>query len=106
MKLAHYEADTCGVKTDRSRVEEQLHLYYVMPALTAVFVALRFASRIVVDVGVKADDYMMLAAEVAFLADVATGLVMIFNKFGEHTYFLSTKELSTSLEVSLEIQDH
>lgn len=88
------------MKVDRTRVDEQLHIFYVMPALTAMFVALRFLSRWLCDVGIMADDYCMLMAEIAYLVDVSTGLLIATNGFGEHTYSLTIKEVTNALKVS------
>lgn len=52
------------------------------------------------DVGLGADDWMMLAALVAYLTDVGTGFSIASYGFGEHTFWLSTYQVSKALMVS------
>ena len=49
--------------------------------------------------GVGVDDWMMLAALCAYLVDVGTGLGLVVNRFGEHTFWLTTLEVTNSLRV-------
>lgn len=100
-RLQKYTADTCGVPTDRTRVDQQFRLLIVLPILAFVFVSIRILTRVLLEVGVKADDYMMIAALIAYFADVGTGLVICMNDFGEHTYSLSVVQISESLKVSI-----
>ncbi|RDW60307.1 hypothetical protein BP5796_11913 [Coleophoma crateriformis] len=98
-RLEKYQADTCGVPTDRTRVEEQFHLLFVMPVIAFLFVAARVLSRSLLDLGIAADDYMMIAALISYFADVGTGLVICVNGFGEHTYSLTIAQISESLKL-------
>ncbi|RDW84256.1 hypothetical protein BP6252_01846 [Coleophoma cylindrospora] len=97
-RLEKYKADTCGVPTDRTRVEEQFHLLFVMPVIAFLFVVARILSRTLLDLGIEADDYMMIAALISYFADVGTGLVICANGFGEHTYSLTIAQISESLK--------
>lgn len=46
------------------------------------------------------DDWMMVAAWVFYMVDVGVGQGMMLNKFGLHTYQLTTKEMENNLMVS------
>ncbi|KAH6724285.1 hypothetical protein BKA61DRAFT_664988 [Leptodontidium sp. MPI-SDFR-AT-0119] len=68
---------------------------YVVPVLTAIFVGGRIVARIKLDVGLGSDDWMILAAAVAYLVDVGTSLGLVLNGFGQHTYWLSARQVIT-----------
>ncbi|KAH8667988.1 hypothetical protein BGZ60DRAFT_41417 [Tricladium varicosporioides] len=97
-RFAKYAKDSCGVVSDKSKVNEQLQLYYVLPALATCFVAARVFARWKLEVGLGPDDWVMLAALAAYLTDVAAGLGIALNGFGQHTYYLTTKQVSHALE--------
>lgn len=99
LELELYEADLCGIKSDKSMLEEQLHLYYVFPALATIFVILRLLSRWLLNLGVREDDYMMIAALVAYLGGVAMGLEMASQGFGQHTWYLTSDQIDTAMKV-------
>jgi hypothetical protein len=86
LRLQRYSAETCGVPKDKSRVQEQLNVYYVLPAMATCFVAARVFIRTKLEVGLGADDWMMIAALAAYLTDVGTGLGIALYGFGQHTF--------------------
>jgi hypothetical protein len=74
-------------------------MYYILPALVFVFVGMRVLSRLQLEIGLGADDWMIVAAMVAYFIDVGTGLGIVVNGFGQHTYWLSAWHVSKALEV-------
>jgi hypothetical protein len=74
-------------------------MYYILPALVFVFVAMRVLSRLQLEIGLGADDWMIVAAMVAYFIDVGTGLGIVVNGFGQHTFWLSAWHVSKALEV-------
>jgi hypothetical protein len=98
LQLQRYAAESCGVQNDMSRVY-QGRAYYTVPALATCFVAARFFVRIKLDVGLGADDWLMLAALSSYLCLTGTGVGMAVQGFGQHTYWLSTYQISTALMV-------
>lgn len=99
LQLERYSAETCGVKNDKSRYYEQIHLYCVLAPLATLFVAARIFTRTKLDIGLGPDDWMMVAALAAYLTDVGTGSMIAAQGFGEHTFWLSTSEVSSALKV-------
>lgn len=81
-------------------MDQQLHVTYSIPALTVFFLLLRIFSRLLMKVGLGPDDFLMIAAEITFLVDVSTGVVITLNGFGEHTYSLTIDQITTSLKVT------
>jgi hypothetical protein len=51
------------------------------------------------EVGLGADDWMMIAALFALLIAVETSLGLVHNGFGQHTFWLSTHQVITALKV-------
>ncbi|RDW89702.1 hypothetical protein BP6252_01734 [Coleophoma cylindrospora] len=98
LELELYQANICDVKSDMSMVQEQMRLYYIFPALTTIFVLLRLLSRRLLNLGVREDDYMMIAALIAYYADCSSGLAMVMQGFGQHTWYLSTDQINESLK--------
>ena len=80
-------------------MQEQLNVYYVLPALATCFVLSRMYIRTKLDVGLGADDWMMLAALAGYLTDVGTGVSIAAYGFGEHTFWLTTDDVSKALMV-------
>ena len=91
--------DSCGVINDKSRQQQQLHMYYVVPALVFIFIALRAFSRIKLEIGLGPDDWMIIAVGCTYKVDVGTGLGIVLNGSGQHTYYLSTHQVSEALKV-------
>ncbi|CZR70202.1 uncharacterized protein PAC_20103 [Phialocephala subalpina] len=98
LQLERYSAETCGVENDKSRYYEQIHLYCVLAPLATLFVAARIFTRTKLDIGLGPDDWMMAAALAAYLTDVGTGSMIAAQGFGEHTFWLSTSEVSSALK--------
>ncbi|KAK2629220.1 hypothetical protein QTJ16_000040 [Diplocarpon rosae] len=96
-QLQRYAAVTCGVKNDKSRRDDVLTLDYVLPSLMIVFLLGRIASRRLLNVGMGADDWTILAAGIAYCVDVGTSFGLVLNDFGVHEYWLSTKQAITGL---------
>lgn len=71
LQLQKYSAISCGVKSDKTRLNNVVNMDYVVPVLTAIFVGGRIVARIKLDVGLGSDDWMILAAAVAYLVDGA-----------------------------------
>jgi len=80
-------------------------MYYVLPPLVFVFVAMRVFSRVKLEIGLGADDWMIVAATLAYFIDVGTGLGIVINGFGMHTYWLDPWHVSKSLQVCLKSND-
>ncbi|KAL2075495.1 hypothetical protein VTL71DRAFT_438 [Oculimacula yallundae] len=93
LQLQKFSAISCGVKNDRSRLNDVLNMDYVVPPLTALFVAGRIAARFRLHVGLGADDWTVLAASAAYFAAVGTSLGLVLNDFGLHTYHLSVEQV-------------
>ena len=51
------------------------------------------------DVGLGADDWMMLAALASYLTDVGTGISIAMYGFGQHTFWLTSHQVSKALMV-------
>lgn len=98
LKLQKYKADTCGVVNDKSRLNSQQHCYYVLPALATLFLLARIYCRVVMEIA-GWDDWMMVAAYVSYMIDVGFGQGMMVNRFGLHTYQLTTEEMENNLKV-------
>lgn len=90
---------TGGEVNNKSRQQEQLTVFYVLPALTTILLASRLFSRMRLDAGIGADDWTMVAAHIAYLFDVGAGLGIALNGFGQHTYFLTTRQVVRALKV-------
>jgi hypothetical protein len=78
---------------------QQLRVFYVLPALTTTFVTARIFASLKLDIGLGADDWVMVGALGAYLADVGTGYGMIVQGFGQHTYYLTTYQITKALQV-------
>lgn len=92
---------TCagGIPSDKSRQDQQVLTYEIMPPLTVFFVGIRFFTRWLFWGGIGADDWMILAAELCYLLEVAFALGMAIFGFGEHTWFLTTDEIINAQRV-------
>jgi hypothetical protein len=99
LQLQRYSAETCGVKNDRSKINEVLLMDYVVPALTTVFLVGRISARRVLHVGLGYDDWVIISAYFAYIIAVATSLGLVLNKFGEHVFWLTTEQVIRSLKV-------
>lgn len=69
LQLQKYSAISCGVENDKARLNAVLMMDYIVPFLTALFLAGRIAARIRLDVGLGADDWTILAAAAAYFID-------------------------------------
>ncbi|KAH7419389.1 hypothetical protein BKA64DRAFT_15732 [Cadophora sp. MPI-SDFR-AT-0126] len=94
LQLQRYSAVSCGVESDKTRLQDVLRMDYIVPFLTACFIGGRIVARVLLDVGLGADDWMILAAAVAYFVDVGTSLGLVLNGFGQHTYWLSTEQVT------------
>lgn len=94
-----YAAESCGEAHDLSKIHEVLIMDYILPFLTTLFVVGRIYARIKLDVGLGADDWVLISAYIFYMITVATSLGLVLNHFGEHTYWLSTTQVITSLKV-------
>lgn len=101
LQLERYAAESCGIPNDKSRQNLQFRMAYVLPALTSCFVAARLFVRTKLEIGLGADDWVMLAALCGYLAAASIGLGVILQGFGQHTFWLSTHEVSRALMVSI-----
>lgn len=72
----------------------------MLAPLASLFVIARTFTRMRLDVGLGPDDWMMIAALVAYLTDVGTGATIAAQGFGEHTFWLSIGEVSSALKLS------
>ncbi|PVH89541.1 hypothetical protein DL98DRAFT_600852 [Cadophora sp. DSE1049] len=95
LQLQRYSAISCGVENDKTRLKDVLKINYIVPFLTACFIGGRIVARVLLDVGLGADDWMILAAAAAYFVDVGTSLGLVLNGFGQHTYRLSTEQVIT-----------
>jgi hypothetical protein len=101
LQLERYSAESCGVANDKTRYYEQINLYAVVVPLSLLFVGARIFTRYRVDIGLGPDDWMIIAAEAAYLIDAGTGLTIAVQGFGQHTFWLTIHEVSTALKVSV-----
>jgi hypothetical protein len=100
LQLERYSAQDCGVPDDRTRLDEEWHGVYCVPALATVFVAGRLYARSRFETGLGADDWMIVAALASYLTDICLGLQLLFSGFGRHTYWLTEDQIITALKVS------
>jgi hypothetical protein len=98
--LQKFAAVTCETPNDKSHQNELLHADYVLTPLVILLVASRLFSRIKLDVGLGADDWMMVAALCAHLVDLGTGITVVHAGFGQHTFWLTPHQITRALEVS------
>lgn len=70
-----------------------------MVALSLLFVGLRIFTRIRFDIGLGSDDWMLLAAEGAYLTTTGTVCTMLKQGFGQHTFWLSVAKVTKALKV-------
>lgn len=98
-QLKRYQAESCGVANEQSRLNEQYTVYKSVPALVTLFFFARIYTRITLEkLGI--DDWVMVAAFIFYWIDMGCGLAMVSNNFGQHTYWLSTKQVESGLMVS------
>lgn len=97
--LQKFAAVTCLVPNDKHHQNELLHADYVLTPLVILLVAARLYSRLKLEVGLGADDYMMVAALLAHLVDLGTGITVVHAGFGQHTFWLTPQQISRALEV-------
>jgi hypothetical protein len=69
--------------------------------LAVLFVAARVFSRLRLEAGLWLDDYLMIGALLTYLADGSTGLSIVKEGFGQHTWYLTEEQFTRALEVSL-----
>lgn len=117
-RLAKYQADSCGVKNNKTKQIRQIYGLCIEFVLTLGFVTARLYSRISLAVGIGPDDWLILASLAAYTADFGTGktaskflyvckvltvagMCIPLNGFGQHTWYLETKQVERSLMVSL-----
>lgn len=72
--MQKYRADLCNIPRDRSRVRSQILSQALTTVFDVIFAAARIASRLHGNMGLGADDWMMLVAQVAFFGDLAAGM--------------------------------
>jgi len=99
LKFERYAAESCGVANDKTKLHEVLLVDYTVPFITTLFVAGRAFARIKFDVGFGWDDWVMISAYASYMIAVGSSLGLALNKFGEHTFWLSTTQVITGLEV-------
>ncbi|CAL3966642.1 hypothetical protein PZA11_003225 [Diplocarpon coronariae] len=97
-QLERHVAVTCGARSDRSRRDNVHTLDYVLPSLMTVFLVGRLVSRRLLNVGMGADDWTILAAAIAYYIEVGTSFGLVLNDFGLHIYWLSTTQVITGLK--------
>lgn len=100
LQLEKYAAVTCQTPNDKSHQRLTLNADYVLTPLVVLLVAARLYARIKLDVGLGADDWMMVAALVTHGVDLGTGISIIVAGFGQHTYWLEPSQISRALMVS------
>ncbi|KUJ13141.1 uncharacterized protein LY89DRAFT_591259, partial [Mollisia scopiformis] len=98
LQLERYSAESCGIANDKTRYYQQIRLYAVVAPLTTILVAARIFARCRIDIGLGPDDWMIVAAQAAYLTDVGTGLTIAVQGFGEHTFWLTIAEVSKALK--------
>lgn len=54
--------------------------------------------RFLLRIALGADDWVMVASFIAYLAEVGTSLGMILNGFGEHIFWLSNRQIIAALK--------
>lgn len=69
LELQKYSALSCGVESDKTRLKDVLKMDYIVPFLTACFIGGRVVARVLLDVGLGADDWMILASAAAYFVD-------------------------------------
>jgi hypothetical protein len=99
LQLERYLAESCGAQNDKTRQYAQLHAICTVPVFATLFVAVRIFVRIKLDIGLGADDLMMLAALCAYLTCIGTALGIALQGFGQHSFWLSTHEITRALMV-------
>ncbi|TVY84858.1 hypothetical protein LSUE1_G001302 [Lachnellula suecica] len=98
LRMEGYSKKSCGF-SDNHRADAQMQLFYVIPFLVFVFVALRIFGRVKQHTGRLADhDWMIIAAFVSFLCLTWSGVEISLNGFGKHTYFLNAIQVSEGLK--------
>ncbi|KAG9231786.1 hypothetical protein BJ875DRAFT_105796 [Amylocarpus encephaloides] len=98
IRLERYQKDSCGVKNDKSRQEFYTHEVYILVSLASLVVAIRCYSRIKLDIGMGADDWAMVAALSTYIIESGTSIGITNNKFGQHLYYLTTREVMIALK--------
>jgi len=100
LRLQKFQQDTCGIKNDTSRQDYLTRQSIVLIILAAPFVGLRCIARVKLGAGMGLDDWMMVAAFVNSIILTVSCLMTLKQKFGQHTYYLTTEELTQSLKVN------
>ncbi|KAK0116316.1 hypothetical protein ONS95_013337 [Cadophora gregata] len=98
LQLARYQAEVCEVPNDMSRYWQQIHTYIVLVPLTTIFVALRIFARLGLNVGLGADDYVLLLALAFYLIMTSTAWTIAVTGFGQHTFWLLTRQVMRALK--------
>ncbi|KAH7327493.1 hypothetical protein BKA65DRAFT_566961 [Rhexocercosporidium sp. MPI-PUGE-AT-0058] len=97
LQLARYQAEACDVPNDKTRYWRQIVTYLVLIPVTTLFVALRiFARRL--NVGLGPDDWVLLVAFAFYLSMTSTAWVIIATGFGQHTFWLLTRQVMKALK--------
>ena len=100
LRLQKFQQDSCGVKNDNSRKSYLFRQTWTIIALSVFFVGLRCIARLRLGAGMGIDDWAMVAALNSYIITTAFALMALKNNFGQHTYYLTTRELTESLKVS------
>jgi hypothetical protein len=100
LQLQRYAAESCGISDDKTHLNEEWHGIYSVPTIATIFVVARIFVRAKLDIGLGADDWMMVAALCAYLTDIGVGLGLTLNGFGRHTFWLTTHQITMALMVS------
>ena len=100
LRLQKFQQDICGLKNDTSRQDYLTRQAIVLIILAAPFVGLRCIARVKLGAGMGLDDWMMVAAFVNSIILTVSCLMALKHKFGQHTYYLTTEELTQSLKVN------
>jgi hypothetical protein len=100
LQAQRYSAETCGVKKGKIRNHEKFYLIYVLAPLATCFVGAGIFARVKLVIGLGLDDWTMLAALFGYLASISSGLGIAINGFRQHTYWLTTNQVTSELKVS------
>ncbi|KAH6715560.1 hypothetical protein BKA61DRAFT_575001 [Leptodontidium sp. MPI-SDFR-AT-0119] len=97
LQLARHQAEVCDVPNDMTRYRQQIHTYCVLVPVTTIFVALRIFARVRLNIGLGPDDWVLLLAFAFYLCITSTAWVIAVTGFGQHTYWLLTRQVERAL---------
>lgn len=100
LRLQKFQQDSCGVHNDNSRKGYLFRQTWTLIILSTLFVGLRCIARLKLGAGMGLDDWAMVAALNSYIIVTAFSLSGLKNNFGQHTYYLTSSELTESLKVS------